>query len=121
MPALDRPGRQSYATGTRGLKPLLPPTHRLRKLCTPKTEGITPIWLQDGEANDKVHALVRIQFNALSSYDARQAFPKAAFIKELSFRSAKPETAHKFAQVRALVGAHTQQGGYLVSASWTMT
>jgi hypothetical protein len=58
--------------------------------------------MQDGEANDKVHALVRIQFNSLPSYDARQAFPKAAFIKELSFRSAKPETAHKFVQVCAL-------------------
>jgi nucleosome binding factor SPN SPT16 subunit len=54
---------------------------------------------QDGEAHDKVHAHVRIQFNTMPSYDARQAFPKAAFIKELSFRSAKAEAAHRFVQV----------------------
>jgi nucleosome binding factor SPN SPT16 subunit len=55
---------------------------------------------QDGEAQDKVHSYIRIQFNTMPSYDARIAFPKAALIKELSFRSVKPEAAHKFVQVR---------------------
>jgi nucleosome binding factor SPN SPT16 subunit len=54
---------------------------------------------QDGEAQDKVHSYVRIQFNTMASYDARIAFPKAALIKELSFRSVKPEAAHRFVQV----------------------
>jgi hypothetical protein len=56
--------------------------------------------LQDGEAQDKVHAHVRIQFNTMPTYDARVSFPKAAFIKELSFRSAKPDAAQKFVQAR---------------------
>lgn len=60
--------------------------------------------LQDGEAQDKVTALVRIQFNALPAYDARVANPRAVFIKELSFRSAKPEAAQKFVQARGSRG-----------------
>eukprot|EP00892_Ulva_mutabilis_P009240 jgi/Ulvmu1/6689/UM030_0020.1 len=53
---------------------------------------------QDGEANDKVHSYVRIQFHCNATYEARQAHPKAAFIKELSFRSAKSDAAQKFVQ-----------------------
>ena len=55
---------------------------------------------QDGEAQDKVHSYVRVQFNTMPTYDARQSFPTAAFIKELSFRSAKPDAAQKFVQAR---------------------
>lgn len=54
---------------------------------------------QDGEAQDNVHSYVRVQFNTMPTYDARLAFPKAALIKELSFRCAKSETAQKFVQV----------------------
>jgi len=57
--------------------------------------------VQDGEANDKVHSYVRIQFHCNAAYDARQGNPTAAFIKELSFRSAKSDAAQKFVQVRA--------------------
>lgn len=56
--------------------------------------------MQDGEANDKVHSYVRIQFHCNAAYEARQAHPHAAFIKELSFRSAKSDAAQKFVQVR---------------------
>lgn len=55
---------------------------------------------QDGEAQEKVHSYVRIQFNTMPAYEARAAHPKAVLIKELSFRSAKPEAAHKFVQAR---------------------
>ena len=55
---------------------------------------------QDGEAQEKVHSYVRIQFNTMPSYEARAAHPAAVLIKELSFRSAKPEAAHKFVQAR---------------------
>lgn len=58
---------------------------------------------QDGEANDKVHSYVRIQFHCNATYEARQAHPQAAFIKELSFRSAKSDAAQKFVQVRPCV------------------
>jgi FACT complex subunit (SPT16/CDC68) len=57
--------------------------------------------VQDGEANDKVHSFVRIQFHCNPQYDAREANPAAAFIKELTFRSVKSDAAMKFVQVRA--------------------
>lgn len=50
---------------------------------------------QDGD-----HAYIRIQLNFMPSYDARQANPTAAFIKELSFRSSNPKHAQRVVQVR---------------------